>query len=392
MIVFQKLYKLFLFVLKCLFRILTLCIPIDEKKILFMAFHGRGILDNPKAIYLEFISEQRFEDYSIIWVLNDKTKELIPRGKTVRYQSLFYFYYLAKSKYWIVNCKLPEYVHKKKDQIYIQTWHGVPLKKIGMDVVENFRQKSRSGRNAVEIKQSYFLDAQRYNYMISPNSFCTRVFQSAFGVKKSQLLEIGYPRNDILYSPSPEYIDSLKEKYHIPKRTKVLLYAPTWRDDDYKIEGYTFHLKVDFELWREVLGNYVVLFKPHYFIVNEIMVDPQLKNFVRIIDPKIDINELYLISDCLVTDYSSVFFDFALLNRPIYFYMYDLVKYEKKLRGFYLDLYKDLPGEIYKTEKEMLQDIKYNKFDYKKLYEFNLLFNSSQTGNCSRKLLDLIFK
>ena len=143
-----------------------------------MAFHGRGILDNPKAIYLEFISEQRFEDYSIIWVLNDKTKELITRGKTVRYQSLFYFYYLAKSKYWIVNCKLPEYVHKKKDQIYIQTWHGVPLKKIGMDVVENFRQKSRSGRNAVEIKQSYFLDAQRYNYMISPNSFCTRVFQS----------------------------------------------------------------------------------------------------------------------------------------------------------------------------------------------------------------------
>ena len=72
--------------------------------------------------------------------------------------------------------------------------------------------------------------------------------------------------------------------------------------------------------------------------------------------------------------------------------MYDLVKYEKKLRGFYLDLYKDLPGEIYKTEKEMLQDIKYNKFDYKKLYEFNLLFNSSQTGNCSRKLLDLNFK
>ena len=392
MAIIQFIYKISLYIIKVIFFLISFCVPVKKKLVLFMAFHGRGIVDNPKALYLEMLSDEEYKDYSIVWVINNKDTELPAKIKKVRYQSLSYFFYLARSKYWIINCKLPEYVHKKKNQIYIQTWHGTPLKKLGRDIIESEASKSRSGRSLRKVKKSYLIDARRYNLMISPNSFCTEVFQSAFGVEKKQLLEIGYPRNDVLYDPALEKIEYLKEKYNIPKKKNVLLYAPTWRDDDYKLEGYTFRLNLNLEMWKNILSDYIILFKPHYFIVNDIEIDEKYKDFIRIIDPQSDINDLYLISDCLVTDYSSVFFDYALLVRPIYFYMYDLEKYEKNLRGFYLDIYKDLPGEIYRDQLLLMQDIRNKAFDYKKLEAFNKRFNNFQTDHCSIDLLRLVLK
>ena len=119
-----------------------------------------------------------------------------------------------------------------------------------------------------------------------------------------------------------------------------------------------------------------------------------LEDFLYLIDENEDINELYVISDILVTDYSSVFFDYAILERPIYFYMYDLKEYEENLRGFYLNIYDDLPGEIITKEKQLLEKLKQNELyiesNKKIIKDFNLIYNNLQNGQCSKKVIESI--
>ena len=310
------------------------------------------------------------------------------------YFSIPYFFYLARSQYWIANCKLPMYVLKKKNQIYLQTWHGTPLKRLGHDIIASDNATFyRSAMSFESMCQSYDIDVARYNYMISPNKFCTEVFQTSFGINRERLIETGYPRNDFITNATADDVKSLKDKFHLPMDKKIILYAPTWRDNSFVAAGYTFDLKADFHKWKDILGDeYVIVFKPHYLIINKYENDHSLDGFLYSISANAEINELYVLSDILITDYSSVFFDYAVLNRPIYFYMYDIDEYKGELRGFYLDIYKELPGKIYEYEKQMLLDIKNNVYDYSYLKIFNERFNSEQTGNCAQKVIDIVFK
>ena len=369
-------------------------IPVDDHTVIFVSFHGRGYSDNPKAIYEEMKKDERWKDYQFIWCIkHHKKKNLeIEGAKIIEYFSIPYFFYLSRAKYWIFNCKMPGYVVKKPNQIYLQTWHGTPLKRLGHDIhVDEQTTFYRSKMTAEEMYRTYDRDVARYNYMISPNAFCTEVFQSAFAIHKERLIETGYPRNDILSNATTEDANTIKQRLGIPFDKKVLLYAPTWRDNQYVTKGYTFKLEADFKKWKEVLSDeYVVVFKPHYLIINESSKDESLKGFLYNINANEDISSLYLIADVLVTDYSSVFFDYAILNRPIYFYMYDIESYKDELRGFYIDIYKDLPGKIYETEDTMLQDIKHQVYDFTKLKEFNAYFNEHEDGNASKRVLDIL--
>ena len=371
-------------------------ISIDDHLVIFISFHGRGYSDNPRAIYEQMRKDEKFKDYRFIWFIkNHKDLSIkIPGAEVKEYFSFSYFYYLSKAKYWIINCKMPNYICKKNNQVYLQTWHGTPLKRLGHDIcVDDNTTFYRSGMSYEEMVKSYDIDVSRYNYMISPNHFCTKVFQTSFGINRERLIETGYPRNDFITNVTHDEVLQLKKKYHLPLDKKILLYAPTWRDNSYVAAGYTFELQADFHHWKEVLGDeYVVVFKPHYLIINNYKNNCLLDGFLYSIDANADINELYVLSDILVTDYSSVFFDYSVLNRPIYFYMYDLEQYRGELRGFYLDIYEDLPGKIYEMENEMLDDIRNQVYDYSFLEKFNEEFNSEQTGNCALKVIDIVFK
>ena len=157
------------------------------------------------------------------------------------------------------------------------------------------------------MKSTYDDDVKKYDYMIAPNSFCTKVFQSAFGIDKCRLIETGYPRNDILINADECLKNSIKKKLNIPESKKVILYAPTWRDNSFTNAGYTFELQADFFKWKKYLNDeYVVLFKPHYLIINHYAADKRLEGFLYNIDADAEISELYLIADVLITDYSSV--------------------------------------------------------------------------------------
>ncbi len=377
------------------YHLLYQLVPVDDKLVIFISFTGRGYSDNPKAIYEAMRKDPRFKDFRYIWFIKGhKKKKIKIEGAEVKeYYSVPYFYYMSKAKYWIINCKMPRYIRKKKDQIYLQTWHGTPLKRLAHDIVApEGATFYRSGMDFNEMVDTYDVDVRKYTYMISPNKFCTEVFQSAFQIDKYRLIETGYPRNDFITNATPQDVKEIKKRYKIPQDKKVVLYAPTWRDNSYVVKGYTFDLKADFHKWKEILGpEYVVIFKPHYLIINKYENDKSLKGFLYSAKAEAEINELYVISDILVTDYSSVFFDYAVLNRPIYFYMYDLDDYRDELRGFYLDIYKDLPGKIYENEDAMLTDIRNGVYDYSCLSKFNERFNHAQTGDCAEKVIDIVF-
>lgn len=376
-------------VLRILYRLTYRYIKVDESCVLFLSFHGRGYSDNPKALY-EYMKDN-YSGYRCIWALRNTNKK-IDGAKVVRYNGPLYFYYLAKSKYWIVNCKLPDHILKKDNQIYLQTWHGTPLKKLAHDIeVSDDTTFYRSKMNKEQMHATYDKDVAKYNYMISPNEFCTEVFQSAFRINKERLIETGYPRNDFLSNVSESKIMELKNKYGIPLDKKVILYAPTWRDNCYNNKGYTFSLMVNFQKWKEVLSDdYVVIFKPHYLIVNQFDQEA-MKDFVYTIDASAEINCLYVMADLLITDYSSVFFDFAILDRPMLFYMYDLDTYTNDLRGFYFNLHEVLPGKIIQSEDDLLKEIPKASVDLKYMKKFHQRFNTLEDGQACKRVFDILF-
>lgn len=381
--------------IRIIYRLVYRFIPCHEKTILFISFHGRGYSDNPMALHQYISSHDKYRGYRCIYAIkNHKQKNLtIENAKIIEYFSIPYFFYLARSKYWIANCKLPKYVLKKDNQVYLQTWHGTPLKKLAHDIiVPEGTTFYRSEMSVEEMRSTYDNDVSKYNYMISPSAFTTEVFQSAFAINKERLIETGYPRNDILSNYCDNDIEMIKAKLNLPMDKKIILYAPTWRDNSYNLKGYTFKLEVDFKKWQEELSDdYIVVFKPHYLIVNDFDLG-EVKDFVYYIDPKEDISTLYLIADVLVTDYSSVFFDYAILKRPIYFYMYDLDSYRDELRGFYLDIYRDLPGPIVEDENQLVKLINNEEYDFKRLEAFNRRFNNREDGNASKRVIEILLK
>lgn len=373
-----------------IYKMIYKYVKVDDKTIIFISFHGKGYLCNPKYIHKELIQDSRFEDYKFIFPLKNKN-EVIEGAKVIKYRGIEYFYYLAKSKFWVVNCKLPSYCIKKDNQIYIQTWHGTPLKRLAHDIEtkEDITfYRSKMSRN--DMTNSYDKDVAKYDYLISPNRYSSKIFQSCFRINPEKIQEYGYPRNDYLVNVTNEEIDRIKTKFNIPKDKKVILYAPTWRDNKFNERGYIYELKVNFDKWKDILGDeYVILFKPHYLISNKFK-DLNLDNFLFNFSENVDINELYVISDMLVTDYSSVFFDYAILKRPIIFYMYDLEEYRDELRGFYLDINQDLPGKITTEEDELLEIIRNEKYkeDKGKLEKFISIYNDLEDGNASKRVIN----
>ena len=365
-------------------------ITMDDKMVLYLSFDGRSYSDNPKAIYETMLMDAKFDKYQLIWALKEPI--IISGCKVIKRQSIAYFYYLSKAKYWVFNNKMPDYYIKRADQVYLQTWHGTPLKRLAHDMPDLGITYYRSKQTYQEMVSAYDKDSQLWDYLISPNQFSTAVFCSAFKVSREKIIETGYPRNDRLTRVSAEKIQDIKEKFNIPSNKQVILYAPTWRDNAFNLQGYTFELNLDFTKWHKILGDdYVIIFKPHYLIAQHFVVPNGLSEFVLTIPATADINELYIISDQLITDYSSVFFDYAILNRPIYFYMFDFEIYRDDLRGFYLQVPKALPNDICYTQDQLLTAIRSGQFDFKRLAAFNEKFNYLQDGKASRRVIDEVF-
>lgn len=337
--------------------------PVKENVILFETFMAKNYSDSPKYIY-EYIA-QNHPEYECVWAINDGAK--IPYGaKTVKRFSFQYAYYLAVSKYLVFNVRPPLWYRKREEQVFLETWHGTPLKRLVFDQEEVTSASPK-------YKQQFYRQRKDWDFLVSANPFSTKTFRSCF-LYEGEMLEYGYPRNDILYWPNKDEIaQQLKEKLGIPKAKKTILYAPTWRDDQHYGSGqYKFELALDLKLMKERLqDDYVVLLRTHHYISDHIDVSG-LEDFVINLSSYDDISEIYLISDICITDYSSVFFDYANLKRPILFYTYDFDKYKNQLRGFYIDMNTEVPGPLLYTSEQVVQaieDIDEITEEYKERYD-----------------------
>ncbi|QVK12807.1 CDP-glycerol glycerophosphotransferase family protein [Weissella ceti] len=356
-------------------RVMGVFVRVDSKVVLFCSFHGKGYSCNPRAIFEEMRDNPKYAGYTFVFAMNNPNV-IIPGAKVVRMRHMKYFYYSLKAKYWVFNSKMANYMYKRKNQVYFQTWHGTPLKRLAHDIQNENQTFYRTKMSYADMLKTYDVDSEKWDLLLASSNYMRDRYASAFQYSTSKMLMAPYPRNNILLNYDDNYVAKLKEQFKLPDNKKVILYAPTFRDDNYTDSGYSFQLNVNFEHWYESLGDeYVVLFKPHYLIANTFTISEKLKKFVQFVPANAEINDCYLVSDVLVTDYSSVFFDYALLNRPIYFYMYDFENYKDVLRGFYLDVESELPNKIIQDESELLDAIKDRVFDPNTLQEFNDVYN-----------------
>ncbi|AYW45237.1 CDP-glycerol glycerophosphotransferase family protein [Tetragenococcus koreensis] len=385
--ILSKIYKI-------IFNFIATVFPIHKGLVLFESFNGKLPSDNPYAIYQELVKQT--EKKNLYWgIKKEYMKEaraqypdlnLIPRF------SVQWLWFATRANFWVFNSRMPNWLKKNNDTIYIQTWHGTPLKRLGADIQE----VAMPGTDTENYKNNFIFEANRWDYLIVPNEYSKKVFKQAFHFQ-NDMLEIGYPRNDELVNnkANKKLQNELKKKIIGKEKGRVILYAPTWRDDYFIKKGsYRFFIPFDLEKIVNCLDKEdTLIIRPHYLVGDTIDItgyEDQVKVCMNEA-----INDLYLISDLLITDYSSVMFDFAILQRPMLFYPYDMAHYEEKLRGFYLD-YSEVPGPIaeneeylYKFIREFISQGKFSKYD-NIMKQFEQLFCSWENGDASEKVSKVI--
>lgn len=361
---------------------------VEDDIILFECMLGRNYSGNPKGIYEEMVRQGLDKKYRIFWVFEEPDQmQIIGNAKKLKRNRLEHLKYLCKAKVWVFDTRQPGFVVKRPETTYIQTWHGTPLKKLGLDMDD----VQMAGNKGIEsYKANFWANSRRWDYLIAQNKYSSDIFKNCFDFKKN-MLDIGYPRNDtLIHNNNKEYIDKLKEKHGIPKDKKVVLYAPTWRDNQSMGKGkYIFNPFLNFDvLKRNVEEDYVFILKYHYLIASELDWS-RMEGFIY--DIKEDIQELYLMADILMTDYSSVMFDYSILKRPMIFYTYDLDEYCDN-RGFYFDFLEEAPGPFVRNTDELISVLKEHDFaQYKDKYNaFNEKYNSWDDGKASEKVVEII--
>lgn len=371
---------------------------VDESLVYFQTFSGRGYSDSPKAIYNYMLGAEEYKDYRFVWSFREPEKYIkeFPelsdaRTQVVKYRTREDNKALRIAKYWISNYRMLDHQYPRKEQVYLQCWHGTPLKRLGYDLTAS----DNSMNSIEEIREKYRTDARKFKYLLSPSAFCTEKFASAWNLLKTgqtdKIIEVGYPRNDRLINVTEGERTELRERLSVADR-KVILYAPTWRDNQHTSgEGYTYKTEVDFDKLRDALGDeYVILFRAHYLVANSFDFE-RYGGFIRDVSHYSDINDLYIASDILVTDYSSVFFDYANLLKPVIFYMYDLTDYASELRGFYIPL-EELPGPIVQDEESLIAEIKNNdgRMPDAAYVDFHKKYNPLDDGHASERVVELL--
>lgn len=351
-----------------------------REAVFFESFQGKVIGDNPLDIYNEL--RRRRPDLEYIWTIGPETQA--PEGaRGVRFASKEWLVALATSKYLVNNTNWPWYFRKVPGQVYLQTWHGTPLKRLGREIPNN--NLTKSYLDTMDREASY------WDYLISPNPFCTEIFPGAFGYR-GRIIETGYPRNDRLSSASALDRALIRQRLGINNpNTRVVLYAPTWRD--YKRSATGNWESVTFmDENIELPPGFQMLYRGH--------TNTHAAHKTKVAGGAIDVTkypdvtELYLAADILITDFSSVMFDFTVTGKPVLFLAPDLERYRAE-RGFYFDFEATAPGPILKTDSEVVAalarideisaeySVKYRAWQHK--------FNSLEDGKAAARVVDIVF-
>lgn len=371
-------YQLYFYLGSFALKVLKLFVRPDDKLILFISFGGRRFDDSPKAIYDQMIKDDRFDDYRLVWAFNYPEAFELQRGEKVKCDTFFYFRKALKARVWISNSTVERGLEfKGKNTFYFNTWHGTPIKKMGEDVCGN--NKSFKGRG--QWKVDYFTCQGEFEQEV----FC-RVFR---GLNKDIARVIGLPRNDIYANYTKDYMLALREKMNIPSDKRVILYAPTFREYD---KSSSMEVKVsvpiNIEKWRKELGEkYVLLFRAHYEVAKGLNI--QDDDFVREMSSYPQLEDLMIVSDMLISDYSSIFFDYSIMPKPMLAFCYDYERYASE-RGMYFDIRDWLP--FADNEDKLLELIKAETLDeyIAKTRKFQQKYVTAY-GSAAKQSLDVLY-
>ncbi len=357
-----------------------------QKVILFENWKGKQYSDNLRAIDEELT--RRRDRRKRIWVVRDNGVRMPQGVRTVLRFSPEYYDLLARARWIVANDSIdPSYVKRDDGQTYLQTWHGTPLKKVGQDIEKvNFARKG--------YLETFAQESSKWSYLVSPNAYSSQIMGRAFEIPQREILETGYPRNDIFYRPERQArAAATRARLGLRPDQKVVLYAPTWRDDRYDDKGrYIFELKLNVDAMRERFGDtHVLLLRGHHLLATRAGI-PAGDGFVLNVSTYPDIADLYLIADVMITDYSSTMFDYVNTGRPMIFFTWDLDDYRDRVRGLYFDLTEDPPGPICRTSAEVfdaLADLPGVQSQFGAAYQrFSQQFCAWEDGNAAARVID----
>ncbi|WP_368169342.1 CDP-glycerol glycerophosphotransferase family protein [Aeromonas sp. R4-3] len=358
-------------------------LEVIDNVVLFESFHGASVSCNPFALYKHMLSRPEFKSFTYIWVLKTGVKipESIRRKSNViviQRESDAYLRYLSSAKYLINNVTFPEYFIRKEKQVYLNTWHGTPIKFLGKDIKDSFLSHHNVTRNLLQA-----------THVISQNDYTNDILMNRYDAAKLSTAIVaatGYPRIDITMNQSSDEITKLRQRLKVKNDEKIILYAPTWRGEHGKARFDTTRLIDDLKIMSSL--GHKVLFRGHHMIENLLS---GLSLPVQIVPQDIDTNQLLASVDLLITDYSSIAFDFLPLKRPIIYYAYDLDEYLEE-RGLYFSL-EEMPGHVCYIKSNLYDTIQtslkttINDDDIRKLN----YFCPHEDGKASARVIDMLF-
>lgn len=346
-----------------IFRFIGLFVRVDNKKILFVSYGGDSFDDSPRVLFEQMSKDYFFNDYTFIWALNYDEK--IEGASVIQIDTLKYFITALKAGVWITNVNIERGLSfKKKKTIYLNTWHGTPLKKAG---------------NAVKGRNDY--NFGNVDILCADGSYEKELFLKYFNAKEDNITLFGRPREDELYF---EDIDHKKttilSKLNIPSNKKIILYVPTWRNH---------RIDVSINKWLEFLGeDYYILVRSHHLDTNSFNNLPK-KGYLNVSNYK-NINDLYIVSDYLISDYSSAFFDFGLMKKPIFCLAPDYIDFYEKGYLFF-DFSKSFPNGVFDNYLDMLKTLKDGDYGIESEKTFDFVSKYvSRPVNATNKCIALI--
>lgn len=357
------------------------CLPLWKKAIVFESSWGDKTDCNPGALY-DYIQEQH-PDMRCYWLLNDRRIGLRGAGSIVQKRySLSYYYVLARARFFVNNANFPDEFIKRPHQVEVQTMHGTPLKTLGLDV---------PGELSTDRKRKAFLRrCSRWDYLIVQGPAGEEITKSCYAYTR-QYLRTGYPRNDMLHNAMHDGKRSDRKKaLGLDPEKQFVLYAPTWRTRNH------FDLKLDFdELISSCGDKFEYGIRVHQFAAKGF--DPMgLNDRVHNFSNGVTMEDLLLVADVVITDYSSLMFDCSAMNLPMLFFVYDLEDYRDNLRGFNLDFVAEAPAPLLRSTaevKDALDNMERITEEYKERYSaFRNKYCRYERGNAAEAVYSQVVK
>lgn len=358
-------------------------LKINKNKIVFSSFRGNKYGDNPK-----YIAEQMHKDapeMELVWLINRlknvSDKDFPQYIKVVNQNSFRALYELATAKFWIDNFRKAFFVPKRKGQFYLQVWHGaVALKKIEKDVEDKLERKY--------VRQAK-KDSRYIDLCVAGTQHLHNIYKNSFWYA-GKIIDTGSPRNDILFSTDEAKKSEIRKELNCLNDEKICLYAPTFRNN-----ADTSVYSIDYQLLKSTIeqkfgGTWKIFIRLHpqmVFMKSKL----NIPEFVTDISTYPDSQELLFVSDCVITDYSSIVYDFAITKRPAFVFATDYEHYKTKERGFYFSL-KETPFVVSKDNTELKQSIENFSYNhYSKLVQrFEKRIGYFDNGNASKTVCSII--